>query len=704
MNKITKNRVLISSIVVVALSLPSIVTPFTGIEAKEEALDERPDWRSYILGPESRDVYPKAIEYIKANGGIIENPENLFEKDGEVAHIEHKPNSDPILVIDFGINLCGYLEAGITSDSSPVVGFGFSESLAYLSKSGDNEQASWCSGPGVWADPNSRAFRYVMVYLLSDGWVDIDYIKCNFLPPVYTAKDYKGYFLCNDDLLNRIWYAGVYTNQMCTVESKNIFIDGAKRDRMVWNGDFGVQGPIAYYSLGNTETLKNSLKVAADEQRWDGYMPAMGLADVTKTIALPYSMLAPLLPSLMPVFTEIESPVIEILQGPINRLVREILLLFTEYVCWWTIGFYEYYMLSGDKTFIDDYYTNMKSAMNWLALRPSRDGLIISIPPLEIWNWHPFDLTVGRGTELNVMYYKALLDGAEIAKLEGNGGLAVKYLEKAEKIKKSINSLLWNSEKGAYCSSDLFSNAIPQDANVLAVLFGIADAERSASILRYIRENMWTDYGSMTTDTSSGTGAIAMQQYISPFMSYYELEARFGMNEDLNALDLIRRCWGYMVDADPASTMWEKMAIDGTPAAYKIPGIGIDLFSPGSTSLCHGWGAGPTATLSSRVLGVELETPGFEKFSIMPHPGDLEWAEGVVPTAYGDILVSWNNENGFKMEVEVPEGTSCTIGMPKMGEDPVITINGSIVAPSWQDGHYLYFEGMGPGNYELVAQ
>lgn len=79
-----------------------------------------------------------------------------------------------------------------------------------------------------------------------------------------------------DELLNRIWYAGAYTNQMCTINPNNgdsvihigatqysmsdvnvtwynnqtitdgnsALVDGAKRDRLVWAG--GKSGILFY--------------------------------------------------------------------------------------------------------------------------------------------------------------------------------------------------------------------------------------------------------------------------------------------------------------------------------------------------------------------------------------------------------------------------------------------------------------------------
>ena len=58
-------------------------------------------------------------------------------------------------------------------------------------------------------------------------------------------------------------------------------------------------------------------------------------------------------------------------------------------------------------------------------------------------------------------------------------------------------------------------------------------------------------------------------------------------------------------------------------------------------SLDHGWSSGAAPALTTQVLGVKPVAPGFAKFTVTPHPGDLEWAKGDIPTPHGTIHVSW---------------------------------------------------------------
>jgi hypothetical protein len=57
-------------------------------------------------------------------------------------------------------------------------------------------------------------------------------------------------------------------------------------------------------------------------------------------------------------------------------------------------------------------------------------------------------------------------------------------------------------------------------------------------------------------------------------------------------------------------------------------------------TVSHGWSATPTRDLVQRVLGVEPAEPGFAVARVEPTLGDLEWAEGAVPTPAGLLHVS----------------------------------------------------------------
>jgi hypothetical protein len=98
-----------------------------------------------------------------------------------------------------------------------------------------------------------------------------------------------------------------------------------------------------------------------------------------------------------------------------------------------------------------------------------------------------------------------------------------------------------------------------------------------------------------------------------------------------------------------------------------------------SVSLAHGWAASPTVQLTEQVLGVTPVEPGYATWSIAPHPGDLSWAQGAVPTKYGEIGVRWLSAGpAFVLRAEAPAGTTGTITIPA-GRRSVVIVNGRIV-------------------------
>jgi hypothetical protein len=113
-----------------------------------------------------------------------------------------------------------------------------------------------------------------------------------------------------DELLNRIWYAGAYTNQLCTIEphygnalvhlsqinssvsdainvtwynnytitnGTSALVDGAKRDRLVWAGDMSIAVPGVVVSTDDVISIENSLNSLFDVQNGTtGQLPYAG--------------------------------------------------------------------------------------------------------------------------------------------------------------------------------------------------------------------------------------------------------------------------------------------------------------------------------------------------------------------------------------------------------------------------------------------
>lgn len=244
-------------------------------------------WEQYILAPSSRTV----------------RPTSLYQKTGSVslesngAYILKGPNSS--ITFDFGQQTGGYLTvqygqrtsqtstAGLPSalceGACQALGLGYSESTAYVAFASDYT-SGFNLGDGVVYLPLQRSdfavptkwgrggFRYLTLSLGSttdaNTVAEIKGVSVHFTPepnvPDDQLRSYTGYFHCSDDLLNRVWYAGVYTAQMVTIGSNSsvnesypagslgwdqdlhpdylgpndVFLaDGAKRDRSPFSGD-----------------------------------------------------------------------------------------------------------------------------------------------------------------------------------------------------------------------------------------------------------------------------------------------------------------------------------------------------------------------------------------------------------------------------------------------------------------------------------
>jgi hypothetical protein len=169
--------------------------------------------------------------------------------------------------------------------------------------------------------------------------------------------------------------------------------------------------------------------------------------------------------------------------------------------------------------------------------------------------------------------------------------------------------------------------------------------------MNYLASRNWRDYGNTIADTNNWDGpdwGFQASDRVYPFMSYYELSARFQLGLTSTAFDLLRREWGYMTRVGPG-TMWETIGPYGGPP--------VD----GHPSYDSGWSSGGAPALTQYVLGVTPTSPGFATFTVTPQANDLWWASGDVPTPHGTIHVSWRRVGlAVLLRVTAPSGTRWT--------------------------------------------
>jgi alpha-L-rhamnosidase len=450
-------------------------------------------------------------------------------------------------------------------------------------------------------------------------------------------------------------------------------VDGAKRDRAIWSGDLNVEIPGVSYSTGNAAYIKGALQLLGSYQLTSGF--------VTGDLP-PQDALAPAEPS-----------------GTTGSYSAS-------YSVYWLLDLADYYLYSGDTAFVTQELPVVKNELAWDASQVDSAGLLVTNGS-DGADWDFYDPgKTGEVTEYNLLYYKALLDGAVLAAAAGDTADAAAYSSDAAALKSAINGNLYDSSTGLYYLSSTDTTTVAQDANSLAVLYGVAPASDDATLLAALKTDLWTTPYGPEPFTGSTYSSV-----ISPYVTGYEVDARLAAGDTADAESLLETVWGGMINPgnpDYTGTMWENIS-----AASGQVGFGA------SSSLAHGWATTPVSALSGYFLGVQPATAGYATWTVAPHPGDLSWAEGSVPTPHGSLAVDWAGQQGtgeFSMQVTAPSGTTGTIAVPTGGTaNPVVTVGGQTV---WSDGtftatagisgasadaSYVYLTGVQPGTYLVAA-
>ena len=311
----------------------------------------------------------------------------------------------------------------------------------------------------------------------------------------------------------------------------------------------------------------------------------------------------------------------------------------------WMRSCREYLLFTGGRERARALLDFVRRNVEGVARHVNGDGLF-EIRAWNMFDWAAMD-TPSRGvvTHLNCMAVHALSDAAEMAEWLGEDALAADWRRMADGLAKAVNAHLWNDERAAYtdCLRDGRHSAVySQQTQTVACMSGVAADERAARCRAILH--------------APPEGFVRAG---SPFFEFFLLEAYQQEGRDQDFLDTIRRDWGFMVDQG-ATTFWELWSCRGERL---------------TRSHCHGWSAAPTFFLSTHVLGVRPGGPGFAPIVVEPHPGDLAWCHGVVPTPAGDVEVQWENDPAapFVLRVAAPEELGVILRLPR---EATTTLNG----------------------------
>ena len=428
-------------------------------------------------------------------------------------------NGAPYVLFDFGRPVCGSFVFDYSNKGPVNVKVTFSNAKAYAGLTGDG-----CSGSCPVEDASkdftldgsgtqtisfpSRGwvYTYVMVMVSGPGSLTISNVHNQYqaCPQMAAPDAYRGYFYCNDEELNKVWYGGAYTAQTCT---EDYLLDGGKRDRALWGGDLFAAGPTVYLSYAANSACGDGYK-----KFFDGMDPATG-------------------------YLKHYSPMYHLLTVQ---------------------GFGDYVMYTGDEEALKAYWDKYK-----LAVRYITDNLSGGLFNVGGGNFC-YDNEPPQSTEHSSAAYVVLRQASGFASHRGDPALAATYARQAAEIKEAINGRLWDSTKGAYHQAPTMSGYVTAIGTTLPILYGIADSEKTGAIIRYLKASMRNEIGFFTVDDPSGH---TVPKTLSPYANGYVARALCASGNVVDAIAHLKSQWYLQLTSEHGnhSTYWEDMDLDGQP-------------------------------------------------------------------------------------------------------------------------------------------
>lgn len=575
---------------------------------------------------------PSAVEF--------SNLQSLVTRTGPAATVRTPtPGKDAVVVVDFGRVIAGFPYVDIEGPPGAVVDVTFGEWLTP-----DGRVPAYRApvrfftylGPPMYTTDRiilgagrqrwQRFFHSGMRYLQLTVRDAPSAVTVHQAGAVFHTYPYvtRGSFRASDPVLGAVWNTGAYTVQLSTAD---VIMDCPWREKGQW---IDMVAPTAnYYAFGDRAIVTRFLRTTSFTQDAEGRM------------YFPY-----------PSTFAFEMP---------------------DQTMWWGMNLWSYYLHTGDAALLNELYPVVARAEAWFKSHKSSRGLLDVNWPFTgqrlLWPWvdhgHRFPnnlpgFKLGEMAALDAFHYKFLKDASSIALVANRPADAAQYEADAAQLKTDFNNAYFDAATDRYWDDPSRTISGPF-AGTLAVLYGLAPANRSAAIVNQVLDSNFILPGG------------------SPHFYSFLLDAFARSGQPGKALDTIRARWASMLGRG-ATTLWEKWWVD-----YDLFG---QPFQPGENhniSLVHGYSAGPTTYLSTTVLGVRPLAAGFLRFAVAPEPSGLEWAEGSVPTPFGRVQVSWRVNQApvsFNLTAVIPTGTLGLVSLPRQPNDRV-SVNGVTL---WQSG------------------
>ncbi|TLD33414.1 hypothetical protein PspLS_00304 [Pyricularia sp. CBS 133598] len=415
--------------------------------------------------------------------------------------------------------------------------------------------------------------------------------------------------------------------------SEGVCLDGPKRDRLVWLGDFLHTVRIMGASTSRFDLERGTLQFFLRTQ-----IP-LGIFDISPRMGY--------------------DPVSA--SGPFSAFGAQPYGL-EDYQLLGMNALYSYVEQTGDVAFVRDNWTQWQLQFDWLFSRVNQTTKLLNFGSAFLG-------PAVDGSATSCLAVQTLRGIAELSKAAGKDAYGSKANQTADEIALAINSQLWNDARGFYSVSLANKDDLSVQATAFCLSSGVASdpqrMSRSVSSLGALELGPGYKDSSLINSTAPDTN-------ISPNTNGFLLDGLLHRssgngtgNAAATAVKLVRSLWPQMLSTahggrHASGASWEYLSPNGEP--------GLSLF----TSLAHPWGGAATYALTRHAAGIRQAEGvagfGYGSWVVDPEVGvgsfGLKRASAQVQTPKGPLAVDWkvgadaSGREVVNVVIRAPGGTS----------------------------------------------
>ncbi|POM71881.1 Glycoside hydrolase [Phytophthora palmivora] len=391
-----------------------------------------------------------------------------------------------------------------------------------------------------------------------------------------------------------------------------VCLDGAKRDRYIWLGDFYHTTRIMGVANSKPEQIEGTWKFMLEYQGDNGQFPGFVPISYQSPMPTPDAFLYD--------------------AGKVDAYYN-----FPDYVILGMIGLVSYMDYYNDIAFVQANWEEFTHAMSWLVSCQGSNGLI------DLTKYVVVFLGPGAGMAVNAAAVQCLDGMAKVARAVGDWESATTWIEVAASVKAAINELLWNDTLGNYAVDVSTPEVYGVSATAFAITSGVANDTQIKLCVEGL-EGLRQGPGYLDTSDTDNTTRI------SPNTNGFLLDALLQHGYTSQAEFLLNNLWDAMISDENyrSGASWEYVSQSLEP--------GYDLF----TSLSHPWGGAPTYALTNYVAGIRPLEFGFRRWIVNPLVSGLSVtsANATVSTPFGDLSTAWElADSQLSVTITAPVGT-----------------------------------------------